>query len=134
GYVEMAIAAAIYQLKSERVELRDIDFVQALELLADACQEVHTPVEPDSATISISSRARLTTDERQTHMRTRFAQLPSEAVPAIEPPARYTSLDAPPCEDTYRLASRFHLNYGPAFQRLTACREIGDDIIEVELS
>lgn len=133
-YIEMVLAAAIYQLKSDRVELRDIDFVQALELLADASQEMRTRLEPESATVLVSSRARLSSDERQVHMRARFARLPSEIRPDIRAPERQTSVTAPPCDDMYRLAARFHLNYGPAFRRMTACREIGEDIIEVELS
>jgi acyl transferase domain-containing protein len=134
AYVEMALAGAINHLNSERIELRDIDFVQALELSAEACQEVHTRVEPESRTISVTARARLSTDARRTHMRTRYGQLPSEVIPVAHAPLRETSRDAPPREDLYRLAARFQLNYGPAFQRMTACREIGDDIIEVELS
>jgi phthiocerol/phenolphthiocerol synthesis type-I polyketide synthase C len=133
-YVEMALAAAVYQLKSDRVELRDVEFVQALELSADACHDMRTRVDPETGTIIVSSRARLTADERQSHMRTRFARLPSEFRPIVEPPVRETSGSAPPCDDIYRLAARFHLNYGPAFRRVTACREIGEDVIEVELS
>ena len=44
AYAEMALVAAAHQLKSERIELRDIDFVQALELSADACQQVRTAI------------------------------------------------------------------------------------------
>jgi len=134
AYVEMALAAATQHLKAERVELRDLDFIQALELSAEGAQELRTRVEPESASILISSRARLSSDERQVHMRARFALVPSTAQPAVHAPRRQTSLNAPPREDMYRLAERFNLNYGPSFRRMTACRELGDSIIEVELS
>lgn len=134
AYVEMALAAAIHQLKSEHVELRDLDFIQALELSPESAQELRTRVEPDSASIAISSRTRLSSDERQVHMRTRFAVMPSMAQATVHAPKRQTSLNAPPREDMYRLAERFNLNYGPSFRRMTACRELGDSIVEVELS
>jgi phthiocerol/phenolphthiocerol synthesis type-I polyketide synthase C len=133
-YVEMALAAASYQLKSDRVELRDVDFVQALELAADTCQEMRTRIEPESSTLIISSRVRLSADERQTHMRARFARMPSDVRPVADAPLRLTSTSAPPCDDIYRVAARFHLNYGPAFRRVTACRTETDDVVEVELA
>ena len=134
AYVEAALAAAVHQLKSEHVELRDLDFVQALELSADTTQQLHTRVDPDSGSIVISSRARLSSDERQVHMRGRFATAPSTRQPSTQAPDRQSRLDAPPREEIYRLAQRFNLNYGPAFRRVTACRELGDSIVEVELS
>lgn len=133
-YVEMALAAAAHHLKSTRVELRDVDFIQALELSAQSCQDVRTRLEVESSTVTISSRARLTTEERHTHMRARFGGIPSEIQPDLQPPARQTPATAPPVEEVYRLAARFNLHYGPAFQRVTACREIGSNLIEVELS
>lgn len=134
GYVEMAIAAASHEMGTERVELRDVDFVRAMELSRDAAQQVQTRIESDGATVTIRSRGRLSTDERQTNMHARFARVPSEMLPRVEPLVRQTAPDAPPREDMYRLAARFHLNYGPTFRRMIACREIGDEIIEVELS
>ena len=134
GYVEMALAAASHGLKSDRVELRDVDFIQALELSADVTQELRTRLDTESGTVSISSRARLTANERQTHMRARFGQTPSRAMPDIGAPVRETEPTAAPLDRIYRLAREFHLDYGPAFRRVIACREVGDHHVEVELS
>ncbi|MGE8943347.1 SDR family NAD(P)-dependent oxidoreductase [Leptospira interrogans] len=134
GYVEMALAAASHGLKTDRVELRDVDFIQALELSADVTQELRTRLDTESGTVSISSRARLTANERQTHMRARFGQTPSSAIPDISAPVRETDPIAAPLDRIYRLARDFHLEYGPAFRRVIACREVGDHHVEVELS
>lgn len=134
GYVEIALAAASQGLRTDRVELRDVDFIQALELSADVTQELRTRLDPESGTVSISSRTRLTANERQTHMRARFGQMPSRAIPVIGAPVRETEPTAAPLDRIYRLARDFHLDYGPAFRRVIACREIGDDHVEVELT
>lgn len=134
GYVEMALAAASHGLKTDRVELRDIDFVQALELPDDVTQDMRTRLDVESGTVSISSRTRLTTNERQTHMRARFGRMPSSGTPNIGAPIRETQSTAAPLDRIYRLARDFHIDYGPTFRRVTACREVGDDQIEVELS
>ena len=134
GYVEMALTAAAQHLATTEIELRDFDFVQALELHDEACQAVRTRIDIETHTVEISSRPRLTEDDRQTHARSRFARIPTGDRPALTAPSQQTDGDAPILDHIYRLAEKFGLDYGPAFQRVTACREIGDEIIEVELS
>ena len=134
GYIEMALAAASHGLKTDRVELRDVDFIQALELSADVTQELRTRLDVESGTVSISSRARLTANERQTHMRARFGRTPSSEIPDVVAPDREAQPTTAPLDRIYRLAREFHLDYGLAFRRVIACREVGDDHVEVELS
>lgn len=133
GFVEMAINAASQHLGTKSVELRDFDLVQALELHDQESQAVRTRIDIESSTIEISSRPRLTDDERQTHARARYARLPSKKTPARAAPTLPAQTNQV-IGSIYRLAEKFGLNYGPEFQRVTQCVEIGNNIIELALS
>jgi len=134
AYVEMALVAARHAVKSDRVELRDVDFVQALELSSDQCKDLRTRIDAEGTTVIISSRTRLSTEERHPHMRARYGRIPTADCPQLQSPAATRTANVGPDQRVYRIAEKFSLNYGPAFQRVIECREIGDDIIEVELS
>lgn len=134
AFVETALSAAAHCLATDEVELRDVDFVQALELSATACQEMRTRVDRESTTIEITSRPRLSGDPPQANMRTRYGRPPGDVPPETVAPERTAAPDARPIDEIYRLARKFGLQYGPSFQRVAACREIGEWTIEVELT
>ena len=91
----MALSAAATHLATREVELRDLDFVQALELHDDACQTVATRIDLETGTVEISSHPRLTDDEPQTHARARFARIPSDHPARREAPPRREPNSAP---------------------------------------
>jgi len=134
AFVETALAAARSHLNADNIELRDVDFVQALELSGTACQEMWTRVDIEAGSIDISSRARLSNDDLTTNARTRYGVIPGHKIPELQAPRLRAKDDAPVVGEIYRLAEKFGLNYGATFQRVTACTEIGETVIEVELS
>jgi len=134
GYVEMALSAARAVLQTDRIELRDMDFVRALELAPTHSSELRTRAEAESTTLVISSRQRLAADEFHPNVKARYARLPAADAPPLTAPPIMLGGDAPVDASIYRLAARFSLDYGPTFRRVTACREIGKSIVEVELA
>jgi len=78
GYVEMILAAASAYYDTDKVEIRDMDIVRALELFDDQLVETHTEISPDSSSVRIYSRTRLSEDEWTLNASARIAKIPSE--------------------------------------------------------
>nr|WP_321524329.1 SDR family NAD(P)-dependent oxidoreductase [uncultured Cohaesibacter sp.] len=136
AFAEMALAAAQIGFKSDRVELRDMDLLQALPLNADQSTSVLTRLDMTSGVVEISSRARLVDDEWQLHARCRVAKIPGDTGDAYgdhDLRAPSLTLTTPPeeIEAIYAISRQFGLDFGPAFQRMTHCQRYGDDFIEI---
>ncbi|MFZ0854411.1 MAG: SDR family NAD(P)-dependent oxidoreductase [Hyphomicrobiaceae bacterium] len=123
GFAEMALAAARQWLGEAGVEIRDMSLVQPLVLRAGESSEARILLSPDSATLEIASRPRLSDQAFTTHAFCRFAKLPSRSAPALETPSQETEVLS--AEAIYQAAKTFGLDYGPAFRRLAHAERVG---------
>ncbi|MGH1331726.1 MAG: SDR family NAD(P)-dependent oxidoreductase [Paracoccaceae bacterium] len=130
---EMAFAAAHLASGGGPVEITDFDLSAPVTLSGPQGLEIQTTADIATGQIALLSRARLSQNPQRAHMKARFCVLSSA------PPA---PLDAAPLPisqsenrglQLYQTAHRLGLNYGPAFQGVSAIR-IEGDIVEVALA
>ena len=139
AFAEMALAAAQIAFKTDRVEIRDMDLLQALPLGEDQVSSVLTRLDTTSGVVEISSRARLVDDEWQLHAKCRVAKIPGEVgedCSDYELKAPDPTLTSSPekIEALYAISREFGLDFGPAFQRMTNCERHGDEYIELVIA
>ncbi len=133
GFVEMAFAAAAATLGEGPIELADLDILRPMLLEEGASRETKVEIDASLHTIEIWSRRRLADDDWALHAKVGFSRPPvgAEAARALPDPA------APPVlghDALYDLTRRFGLDYGPAFARATAIRQIDERTLHVALS
>ena len=133
GFAEMALAAARQWLGEEAVEIRDMSLIEPLILRPGETSEVRILLSPDSATLEIGSRPRLSEGPFRTHAVGRYAKLTSAAPPVpqrgpAEPGERLTG------DAIYRAAKTLGLDYGGAFRRLATAQCLGPSHVHMTLS
>ncbi|MDZ4789902.1 MAG: SDR family NAD(P)-dependent oxidoreductase [Hyphomicrobiales bacterium] len=132
AFADMALAAASRWLKSQSVEIRDMDIVQPLILDENTLCETQVRLSPDSSVIEISSRDRFTDDWRR-HATCRFAIIPAEMASGLSAPREFDVNAFDPAR-IYAIAKQRGLEYGPAFKRLAALARPTNDVIELRLT
>nr|WP_319514322.1 SDR family oxidoreductase [uncultured Cohaesibacter sp.] len=139
AFAEMALAATQIAFKTDRVEIRDMDLLQALPLGEDQISSILTRLDTTSGVVEISSRARLVDDEWQLHAKCRVAKIPGDVgedrsdYELKAPDANRTS-SPEEIEALYAMSREFGLDFGPAFQRITYCKRIDDAYIELVIA
>nr|WP_321455500.1 polyketide synthase [uncultured Cohaesibacter sp.] len=136
AFAEMALAAAQQGLKTDRVELRDMDLLQALTLKEDQSVSLLTRLNTDTGVVEIYSRARLVDDDWLLHAKCRVAKIPGEleldcADHDLVAPSLQLESSAEELEALYDISREFGLDFGPNFHRLKYCKRFGDDYIEI---
>ncbi|WP_319412733.1 SDR family NAD(P)-dependent oxidoreductase [uncultured Cohaesibacter sp.] len=139
AFAEMALAAAQIAFGTDRVELRDMDLLQALPLSDEQSASLLTRLDTTSGVVEISSRTRLVDEEWQLHAKCRVAKIPGDvgdefADHALDAPALTLTSSAEEIDALYAISREFGLDFGPAFQRLTYCQRHGDDFIEIVIA
>lgn len=134
AYVEIILAAAAQYFVDDRIEIRDMDIVRAIEIPDDQMIDLHTEISEDASSVSISSRRRLSEDEWALNASARIAKIPGmipEENEIVAPESGDVLLEA---EDLYNLARNHGLDYGPAFARATKISVTSDDNIQVDFA
>ncbi len=136
AFAEMALSAAQEVFGTDRVELRDLDLLQALMLDEDQSASVMTRVNEDTGVAEIFSRRRLVDDEWQLHAKCRVAVIPGNvglecAEYDLTAPSSDLRTDPERIKDIYDISRSFGLDFGPAFQRMTYCERFGDEYIDM---
>ncbi|MEP1442334.1 MAG: type I polyketide synthase [Hyphomicrobiales bacterium] len=131
GYVEMMLAAASSYLETDHIEIRDMDIVRALELSDDQLMDTHTEISPDSSSVLIYSRSRLSDEEWTLNASARIAKIPSEELEVEEVAPAPSGTVLAQAETLYPLAKSFGLDYGPAFSRAESVYYEADEAISV---
>lgn len=133
GFAEMALLAAQRALKTDRIELRDLDIAAPLVLTMGNLVTVRVSALSAQSVISIESRARGGEAAWRDHMRGRFF-----AAQAVTDPRRFEGGTPKPGDVSgdvvYEAAREIGLNYGPGFRRLQHVRCVSQDRVEVVLS
>lgn len=134
GFAEIALLAAQRALKTDRVELRDLDVLAPLVLTLGHLSTLRTTALVAQSVVSIEGRSRGTYGAWRDHLRGRFFRAPtlpgSRVTPDVAPGIR---------EDIggnaiYAAAREIGLNYGPRFRRVTRVRWLAADRLAVFLS
>jgi acyl transferase domain-containing protein/NADPH:quinone reductase-like Zn-dependent oxidoreductase/short-subunit dehydrogenase/SAM-dependent methyltransferase/acyl carrier protein len=132
GFVEMALAAGRTWLDTDAVELQDVEVVHPLVLPDDQPREVRVRIMPDTATVEIASRRRLTAGPFETHAICRVFKLPAGASPPQVGSAQHRRTIAT-ASAIYAAARRQGLHYGAEFQRARRVRRVDSNTLEVTL-
>jgi len=133
GFAEMATLAAQRGLKTDRIELRDLDIAAPLVLTMGNLVTMRVSALLAQSVISIESRGRGADAVWRDHMRARFF--------AAQPVADLRRFEGGPSQQgdlsgevLYEAAREIGLNYGPGFRRVQHVRCLSADRVEVELS
>ncbi len=133
GFAEMALLAAQRALKTDRIELRDLDIAAPLVLTMGNLVTMRVSALSAQSVISIESRARGGEAAWRDHMRGRFF-----AAQAVADPRRFEGGSPKPADVSgaavYEAAREIGLNYGPGFRRLQHVRCVSQDRVEVVLA
>ncbi|MDX2158842.1 MAG: SDR family NAD(P)-dependent oxidoreductase [Hyphomicrobiaceae bacterium] len=123
AFADMALTAASEWL-GQSAELYDLDILRPLVLSAETSIDARTRIDPETQTLEIASRRRLSEDDWQTHVRARFTACDPVPTAAMDRPSARPAEPAPPtmldADAVYQLASSVGLDYGPHFRRVTA--------------
>ncbi|MGH6822449.1 MAG: type I polyketide synthase, partial [Methylocella sp.] len=131
AFAEMALAVARDWNGSETATIHDLDIVQPMAFSPNSSREILCRAAPDTGTIEIMSRTRLSDAPWVHHAKAKviFKPAPPAAIPAIPRPRAKRVSGA----DLYAAARRFGLEFGPAYQQVLAASRIGADVILVDL-
>ncbi|KAA2213860.1 type I polyketide synthase [Teichococcus oryzae] len=124
--LDMALAIAALRFPdAPALELRDMQILRPLPLSAESARELRCTLEPETNTVLLESRPRLSGEGWTLHARCEAAAATLAALPAPMAPdlAGGTVL---PLAESLEIARRFHLDYGPAFQVLRENRLSAD--------
>lgn len=133
GFAEMALLAAQRTLKTEQVELRDLDIVAPVVLTMGSFVVLRTGASPAQSMLAIDSRARGDEGAWRDHMRTRFFRgQPVEA--ARTAPIGHGRPVHTTGDEIYAAAAEIGLNYGPRFRRVDRIFRPAQDVFEVFLN
>lgn len=124
AYIEIALAAAQTVLGAEKVEIRDLDIVQAIFLSDSNLTEIQTRFFAETGTFEISSRRRLSDDDFALNARGRVFKAVYSDLPVAKG-AKENVGNGYAASDIYRAARSFGLNYGAAFRRATHIDKTG---------
>ena len=130
GFLEIAFAVAIEWLGNKHVLLTNFEILNPLDLTNGETREVMTRISPNSNTIEIFSRLRLSQASWTQHCRTKMFHADARA--PVGPPSAGDQSRSVAANAVYRVASACGLEYGPAF-RLLSDAGVGDGMIKVDL-
>jgi len=133
AFAEMAISAGRQWFGVTRIEVRDMDIFQPMMLSEEHVTEVRLEISPDTGSLQIASRARLADDEWQIHAICRIAEIPRVHEPELIPVKQKSDHDETEREQLYAQASKFGLDYGPAFKQMLAVEKPDQNTLEVWL-
>jgi len=132
-FAEMALSAGSQWFGANGIEVRDMDIVQPMVLSEDHITEVKLEISPDTGSFEIASRARLADDEWQIHAVCRIAEIPRAHEPELIPVKHKSDHDEIEREQLYAQASKFGLDYGPAFKQMLGVEKTDDTTLEIWL-
>ena len=130
AFIEIALSVAREWFETETAAVLDIDISVPLQLERERAKEIKARLSPNTNTVEILSRARLSRSGWQLHAVARITRgeeepirktLPTEAGEVIGP------------EPIYAAAEAVGLHYGPEFRLLKSVTRVGDKAIVVEL-
>ncbi len=130
AFIEIALSVAREWFETDTAAVLDLEISVPLQLERDRAKEVKARLSPNTNTVEILSRARLSRSGWQLHATARITQgaeeplrkaLPSEAGEVIGPDAIYAAAEA------------VGLHYGPEFRLLKSVTRVGDKAIVVDL-
>ncbi|MDX5594363.1 SDR family NAD(P)-dependent oxidoreductase [Pseudovibrio sp. SPO723] len=133
GYVEMMLAAGRHVYGQDEIEVQTVDLLQAMHFSEEYLTEVQTRVFPETGTVEIYSRRRLSDDAWMLNATGRVYR----AVPAE--PKRPQDHQRPAeliasGEEIYARARRHGLEFGPHFQRAQIISKLAQGRYRVQLS
>ena len=118
GFVEMALAAAAARRPAAPLAIEDLEILAPLVLDADHSKLVRLRVNPEDGSFAITSREQLSDGDWRTHAVGRIVENALTAsADTLHLPSRPADVSA---KAHYSLASSMGLDYGPAFQSVTA--------------
>jgi len=133
AFLDVALSTAKQFLRSEQVEISNLEILRPLELAADHLRELWTTISEDTGDLEIRSRERLSGDDWTLHVIARARKV------AAGPPARPAPGEHPAGApiagaDAYETARNFGLYYGPTFRLLHEAARIGENRIEAMIN
>ncbi|MDB5513020.1 MAG: Beta-ketoacyl synthase [Enterovirga sp.] len=130
AFIEMALAVARDWFESDTAAILDLDISQPLQLEHDRAKEVRARLSPNSNTLEILSRARLSRSGWTLHATARITQGSTDPIEGALPDTAGEAFDT---DTVYRAAEAVGLHYGPEFRLLKSVRRAGDAALVVEL-
>jgi acyl transferase domain-containing protein len=130
AFIEIALSVAREWFETETAAVLDLDISVPLQLERDRAKEMKARLSPNTNTVEILSRARLSRSGWQLHAVARITRgeeepirktLPTETGEVIGP------------EPIYAAAEAVGLHYGPEFRLLKSVTRVGDTAIIVDL-
>jgi acyl transferase domain-containing protein len=130
AFIEIALSVAREWFETETAAVLDLDISVPLQLERDRAKEMKARLSPNTNTVEILSRARLSRSGWQLHAVARITRgeeepirktLPTETGDVIGP------------EPIYAAAEAVGLHYGPEFRLLKSVTRVGDKAIIVDL-
>jgi acyl transferase domain-containing protein/NADPH:quinone reductase-like Zn-dependent oxidoreductase/acyl carrier protein len=132
GFLEIAFAVAGEWLGSKHVLLNSFEILNPLDLTNGETREVMTRVSPNSNTIEIFSRPRLSQASWTQHCRAKMFHADARA--GLARPVERGHGRPIPADAVYRVASACGLDYGSAFRLLTSAKAFDGGLIKVDLA
>ncbi|MCI0598547.1 MAG: SDR family NAD(P)-dependent oxidoreductase [Beijerinckiaceae bacterium] len=132
AFAEMALAAARDWLGAETAAIRDLEIAQPMLFSGNSSREILCRATPNTGTIEIMSRVRLSDSPWVGHAKGKiiFKPAPSAACSAIPGPSGRIIEGA----QLYAIARQSGLEFGPAFSQVSAVSRAGDTAITVDLA
>jgi phthiocerol/phenolphthiocerol synthesis type-I polyketide synthase C len=131
GFVEISLAVARAWLRTKTARLADFEILKPLDLTNGETREIMSRVSPNSNTVEIFSRPRLSQAAWLLHCRTKILHGDTRATP---PDVHEQTVERRFCHNAiYRVGSASGLHYGPAFRLLESAVVHNDNVIRVEL-
>ncbi len=131
GFIEIQLAVARAWLRSKDARIADLEFLKPLDLTNGETREIMSRVSPNSNTVEIFSRPRLSQASWLLHCRCKVLHGDTRAVvPAVPEHKVQHDLGR---DAIYRVGDASGLHYGPAFRLLESAVVLDDAFIRVEL-
>ncbi|HWB47713.1 MAG TPA: SDR family NAD(P)-dependent oxidoreductase [Stellaceae bacterium] len=131
GYLEIAFAVASEWLGTKQMLLTNFEILNPLDLTNGETRELMTRVSPNSNTIEIFSRPRLSQASWTQHCRAKTFHADTRTGSRRPDERGHVRTVLP--ETIYRTASACGLEYGPAFRLLSGVKTADPGIIRVDL-
>ncbi|WP_160937552.1 type I polyketide synthase [Teichococcus coralli] len=124
--LEMALAVAALRFpEAPALEVREFQILRVLPLAAESARELRCTLEPESGTLLLESRPRLSAEGWTLHARGQVAPATLAALPEAPPPRGEPGMALSGAE-ALAAARRLQLDYGPAFQALHSVERTAD--------
>jgi acyl transferase domain-containing protein/NADPH:quinone reductase-like Zn-dependent oxidoreductase/NADP-dependent 3-hydroxy acid dehydrogenase YdfG/acyl carrier protein len=131
GFLEIALAVGRAWLRTTNARLADFEILKPLDLTNGETREIMSRVSPNSNTVEIFSRPRLSQASWLLHCRAKFLHGEGRVLPPRVPEHRLGRRFDP--DTIYHVGDASGLHYGPAFRLLDSAVVVDDTFIRVEL-